>query len=567
MLGYPDNGKTTVDIPDWAYANLTAEDNFDLAAALKGAPRRWPTSQIVLVILVPVLLIIASASYLLYRRQRRKGHISWSCKRARRVRHARRAQGWDLNGDAETIGQMPDDTEASPMIPTHRVHRVVSKFSTTTMDSQDRPPTRNRGAIQSSAASMLQTFVRAVQTLFARRPVHVQSREPAADFDLDKSDKESVSAFDNIQSHRLRKAAEANVGPIPGGGHSQQSSLASSSGLTLDVSAIVAGRGVPRRHNHGSHGSHGHDNFGQTLDPFSESGSSERGFVEEEEEMEPGVATGDSVLVISRDMINAAPSPTTTTDRRSLEVVPPTPRETSSSGYHERSPHTPLPPIPRFNKSETSLYPDEKARYRTKRPSPLPEIPALEDTLPRPETSALPPPPSKEPPAPIIFPPPPPPLSHQNSRPREKQPLTTPSPPFEKPIPPNTAYTFAAPPPLSTRTKSSPATTPQHTPHHSPNNSGSRPRPAYSPGYNPNGVTSTNPYSPPAMTVATAATSPSHSPEFRGSYFPPPPISSPGIRASDPQNLIPAAVRRAGYNPYHARSMSDMSRHAQDDTE
>jgi hypothetical protein len=42
-------------------------------------------------------------------------------------------------------------------------------------------------------------------------------------------------------------------------------------------------------------------------------------------------------------------------------------------------------------------------------------------------------------------------------------------------------------------------------------------------------------------------------------YVPPGSVSSSPIHASDPQNLIPSAVRGAGYNPFqHARSVSDL---------
>jgi hypothetical protein len=67
-------------------------------------------------------------------------------------------------------------------------------------------------------------------------------------------------------------------------------------------------------------------------------------------------------------------------------------------------------------------------------------------------------------------------------------------------------------------------------------------------------------YSPPVSPILQ-----NYAPSFpgrahpRSRYVPPGEVPSSPIHAGDPQNLIPSAVRGAGYNPFqHARSTSDL---------
>ena len=74
-------------------------------------------------------------------------------------------------------------------------------------------------------------------------------------------------------------------------------------------------------------------------------------------------------------------------------------------------------------------------------------------------------------------------------------------------------------------------------------------------------MTMASDHSPPAVSPHLK----NYAPSFRGRsrpgspYVPPGSVPSSPIRASDPQNLIPSAVRGAGYNPFqHARSASSL---------
>ncbi|KAI0305477.1 hypothetical protein B0F90DRAFT_1666372 [Multifurca ochricompacta] len=238
-----------------------------------------------------------------------------------------------------------------------------------------------------------------------------------------------------------------------------------------------------------------------------------------------GIATGDSVMLISRTgqdfslrgsvismRVGAGRSPIEA-DRRSIEVVPPTPKFDKQpfrgGAYHTRSASTPhfhsTPDTPLLRSFSPSI-----ADLSTSNVQIPPRLPWLAPT----------------------------PLSTQRaasgSSPSSREEAlgihyyTSATPP---PDPAGPVAGTAAPLSLSSRTPSD-----------------QRARHAEA-GYSP-------PVAPFLQNYA-----PSFPGRFSPSspYVPPSSVPSSPIRASDPRNLIPSAVRGAGYNPFqHSRSASDL---------
>ncbi|KAI0066179.1 hypothetical protein BV25DRAFT_1912960 [Artomyces pyxidatus] len=451
-------------------------------------------------------------------------------------------------------------------------------FSTSSMTSEmlhsdHRPPSRSQprrsaNAVQDTAIHLLQSFARSAHALFAKRPVHVRTRRASLSFDLD-TEYQDTTFSPRRQPIALSGRLPTDVTEASAAGtHSHRTSLDdSSSGLTLNVSEVQArtiavAQGRPK--------SEDTDTLSGSASGRSESGEGEElqfGYsadVESSQEEEQGVATGDSVLLITRAraIMEAEESRRTAVDRRSLEVVPPTPRDGNDDSYHSRYSNPTMPPLPSLPQATFVPPPrrvseKEKApKYRTRPPPALPRLPPSDPNLPSHENT---PPSSKSSQEGT------PSSSNLSGQPKKREsprsPFTTARRLHLSPSVDSLSLYLPRPPKNSAATP-----VPQMYRSTPPPRSISTPRTAYTSGPPPNAFSAPfyNPHSPPTSFSApfhsphspTTPYTPSFSPEFRNPHSPP----NTSVDPSDPQLLFPASVRGAGYNPFqHSRSFSDGS--------
>ncbi|KZV72848.1 hypothetical protein PENSPDRAFT_335494 [Peniophora sp. CONT] len=139
------NGSSSLSgVPDWAFANITSEDRFDLSAVL-GGDDSWSAVQILVPVIVGLALLIAFAAFWLWRFRRRKRMREipvptgiapaswWCCARPRRVRHRRHVKGeWSVDADEEpaafALENAPPSRGSASPAPTDRSRRRVRRL-------------------------------------------------------------------------------------------------------------------------------------------------------------------------------------------------------------------------------------------------------------------------------------------------------------------------------------------------------------------------------------------------------------------------------------------------------
>ncbi|KAI9442473.1 hypothetical protein H4582DRAFT_1284822 [Lactarius indigo] len=413
----------------------------------------------------------------------------------RGVRRVRRHREWEVDGE----GSFPHapDAEATPMI--SQPHHWNSLFPRNATDRQHLSSRIKQGMVTPA----ITTAVRSIRRLFGRGPIPVSRVAVPETFDIESSDSET-DPFDTLRSN----ASKTKRNPFA----TLRQNVASGSDRGASSYTLT----------HPSDGTRD----SPTLDPELES---DRGL---DQSVASGVggggngaddhdSTGECVILIARNgqdyssggsliSLRGDRSPVEA-DQSSIEVVPPTPtldkRPFRAGAYHARSASTPHLPSPSSSTPISHSF-----------------SPSSDDL---PSRGAPPPPPT-----PFLLQS----ASGIRSRPSGKDALRT-------------YYTSAAPPtgPVEKQSQSPPDVAPAPTLslRMSPIQRTRRKRGAYSPPLSPqlrNYMPSFPGRSPPGSPYALPNSVP----------------SSP-ISASDPQNLIPSAVRGAGYNPFqHTRSASDL---------
>ncbi|KAH9058868.1 hypothetical protein EDB87DRAFT_1578036 [Lactarius vividus] len=351
---------------------------------------------------------------------------------------------------------------------------------------------------QGMAAPAITTAVRSIRRLFGRGPIPVSRVAVPETFDIESSDSET-DPFDTLRS-KTRRGPFTNLRQHLASGSDRGASsytLTQPSEGTRDSSTLDADLDSDRGLDQGVVNGAGGGNSADDHDS-----ASDRVMV-----IGQNFSSGGSLMSLRRGDRSPVEA-----DQSSIEVVPPTPtldkRPFRAGAYHARSASTPHLPSP--SSSDTPISPSFSPST---------------DHLP---SRGAPPPP----PTPFLLQS----ASGIRARPSGKDALRT-------------YYTSAAPPthPAEKQSHIPPEVTPIPTLslRISPVQRTRRKRGAYSPPVSPqlqNYMPSFPGRSPPGSPYALPYSVP----------------SSP-ISASDPQNLIPSAVRGAGYNPFqHARSASDL---------
>ncbi|KAH8993231.1 hypothetical protein EDB86DRAFT_1370678 [Lactarius hatsudake] len=426
----------------------------------------------------------------------------------RGVRRVRRHREWEVDGD----GSFPHtpDAEATPMI--SQPHHWNSFFPRNATDRQHLSSRIKQGMVSPA----ITTAVRSIRRLFGRGPIPVSRVAVPEAFDIESSDSET-DPFDTLRS-KTRRGPFTNLRQIVASGSDRGASsytLTHPSEGTRDSSTLDADLESDRGLDHGvangaggGNGADDHDNAGDHVmvigQNFSSGGSLRRG-------------DGSPVEA----------------DQSSIEVVPPTP----TLGTR----------VSTFNSAMTcARLLTHYAVSHSGRALTTPEVPPH-----------------------LIFPPPPPPPLRY--RPRSPlRPTTCQAVALHRHHPLLSYYS-----PLPGSVHAPPARTPfvrttrrRHRPH-APQKSNLIPHPKWHPPprypfalHHPSSARAANagahspPLSPQLQNYMTSfpGRSPPGSP-----YALPNSVPSSPISASDPQNLIPSAVRGAGYNPFqHGRSTSDL---------
>lgn len=459
----------------------------------------WTAAQILTPILVAFLLCLAFVLYLLHKR----GSLSRLASThpfMRGVRRARRHREWEVDGEGSVFPHAPD-AEATPMI--SQPHHWSSFFPRHATNRQHLSSRIREGMVTPA----ITTVIRSIRRLLGRGPIPV-SRVPVPEaFDIESSDSET-DPFDTIRSN----ASKARRGPFT----NPRQNAASGSDRTASSFTLT----------HPSDGMRDSPTLDVELD--SDRGLYQSVAVGGGNGADDHDSAGDSVMLISRNGQDFSSGGTLISlrgdrntveiDRRSTEVVPPTPtldrRPFRARAYHARSASTPHLHTPSSDAALAHSFSPSTGDLSSRGAQHLPRLA------------------------------PPPPLSVQSasgnrSRPSGKDALRSHH---------YTSATAPTVPAVEKQSYRSPGTAPTLTLslHTSSDQRAHHTRGAYSPP----------PLSPRLQ---------HYMPSFPGRSPPGSPYALPNsvpsspMSASDPQNLIPSAVRSAGYNPFqHARSASDL---------
>ncbi|KAI0256240.1 hypothetical protein BJV78DRAFT_448494 [Lactifluus subvellereus] len=456
-------------------------DGLDPASSQQ-SPHSWTAVQILTPILVTIFL---SLSFILYL-QHKKGRLSrlTSILFMRGRRQARRARAWTTDSRlADREFDQAPDAEATPMI--NSPHHWTSPRDAT---DHHRLSPRIRERMMT-----ISTAIRSVTRLFGGGPIRVSRAPISDDFDIEDSDPE-MDPFVTLRSNASSRARRNRPPTVRRStsdtdGEAPIQVQASETRLDLDLDDV----GV-------------YD--GDETNVVRDSGVDDH---------DSKMVTGNGVMLISRNgqnfsltsnVISMRRSPMEV-DRRSIEVVPPTPTLNNQpfriGAYHARSASTPHLHCPTPHaiplRSLSPCMNDLSGSHSHRSPE-------LSVLSPLPISAA--------------------PSSWRPSR-AEAHYYTAATPPIDSAAG-STAYRS---PRMVGALSISPGASPEQ-------RSRRRPTDASSP-----------PVSPHLQNYA---------PSFPDSpRVPPSSVPSSLIPATDPQNLIPSAVRGAGYNPFqHSRSTSDL---------
>lgn len=459
-------------------------------------PSGWSATQILTPIIVAIVLCLAVIVWVLYQTGR-LSRLTSSLSVMRRSRHARHR--WTIDND-EPSGALhhAPDAEATPMI------GPVLRWRSLSLKNDARKRFSTRMGVLTPAFSK---GIRSVQRLFGWGPVKV-SRVPVPDtFDLEDPVTEA-DPFDTPRSTLTRSWGNGT------------STVGRNSDSTFDR--------IPSPHNLINKPSWSSAALELVLDNGQENYEDTGNVLEDDraDDHDHGMDAGNRVMLISRDgedfslsgsMISVPIGRRSIEDQRSIEVVPPSPITINEQSFRQspsiaRCASTPLlcPPSP------------EKSHIR-------PFFPSTDDLSnlrfhPTPKPSFISP-------------------THFSMQPAASSGVQ----PSREDAPGIHLFTTATPPtdhgsvesgPYGSLDMASTRTLPPTTSSH-----------LSATGYSPSASPDLQNYTP---------SSPGRSPRGSAYYLPPSPVPVPRpINASDPQNLIPHAVRAAGYNPYqHARSVS-----------
>ncbi|KAI0001350.1 hypothetical protein BJV74DRAFT_94302 [Russula compacta] len=467
----------------------------DLASVSKPS-RGWTAAQILTPILVAFVLCLVFVLYILYQRGRLSRLTFIFC--SMRRRRQARSRGWTLHDDASGNGgsHHATDAEATPILNPPLHWPSLSPHDTT--DDQHLSP-RTRLDILMPAFS---NAIRSMKRLFGGGPIPV-SRAPASEaFDLEDSDTET-DPMDTLRTSSSRSWRNGRTTP---GRNSAPLTDRTTSTHNLASEASRSSAALDST----LHNGRGRDDDAANSDRDGGVDDNDRMDIENEVMLisrngrDFSLRESASSVLDGRGPVEA--------DRESVDVVPPTPQLNQpfrQSLYHVRSASTPhLHSLSSDASLIRSFSPstDDLPNFRFRRPDlplaspkPIPARPSASSNLPLlREGGAL--------------------GAHY--------------------------YTAATPPegsvgPGSYRSKMAAtlSLSPDARSHCVPADSS----PPVSPqlqNYTPSFLGRPRPDSP---------------------YVPPSSFPSTPLQASDPQNLIPSAVRGAGYNPFHhARSASDI---------
>jgi hypothetical protein len=270
------------------------------------ASGRWTVAQILTPILVAFSLGLAFILYILYKR----GSLSRLFMRG--VRRVRRQRDWEVDGGGSEFPHAPN-AEATPMI--SQPHHWNSFFPRNTTDR--RLSSRIR---EGMATPSITTAFRSIRRLFGRGPIRV-SRVPMPEaFDIESSDSET-DPFDTLRSNAskaklLRPHANPKQTGTSGSDRAGSSyTLTNNSDGTRDSPLLDVDLDSDRVHDQGiANGVGG----GSGTDDHD--------------------GSGDCVMLITRNGRDFSSGSTprslrslTEVDQNSLEVVPPTPTQVSTS--------------------------------------------------------------------------------------------------------------------------------------------------------------------------------------------------------------------------------------------
>ncbi|THH18642.1 hypothetical protein EW146_g2368 [Bondarzewia mesenterica] len=602
-------------VPKWAFNPLTSDKMFNLSRALQMS-ESWTTIQILAPIIVGIVLLFACTISICYGCKRRRGYTPFcSSICARRVRHVRRAQGWDIDGGHPRRSKDGrEDEEEVEAVPMMTRARGVSRSS---------EPSRSGGAARSESnrgegtRTQFERLVWSMRRLFDRRMV-VQRRQASRAFRIDSDDS------DNEEDKLVSKKRD-QVDRLHGKETSAESGLSAAAGAGAMVSGSprwigTLGRTMSDDSDGDPEAGQGHryggaeDQVGGyalvvTNEYANAMGDGQLpGRAGEEGDLNADDPNPNQVIIISKDgedfsihtsslLSGASSTPRSTRvagsmDRRSVEVVPPTPvgqRENPSTDSSIlpretiRTPPIPLlshPPLSAVTSSSALAGVSMKGPTQKLMPQP-PAFPILSVSAPNlRETQSL----FRSPDvlnngtATAV--------AHANEYPSARH---SPRASFES-TSASRRYAPASPPEFP---NNAPALHPRTSPQHSPSNlmsylpdlresDGSSPSPNLTANLasssilisssSPNLVSnmtisplqmfnnslsspslpltylSPSPTSLPLPTSANTQASPQLPPPAATLSSPLPPL--PHLRTSDPQNLIPAVVRGAGYNPF-----------------
>jgi len=322
------------------------------------ASHSWTAAQILTPILVGLILCLSFALYLLYKR----GRLSRLISNFPFMRRSRRPplRRWTINDDAPSRGvpHLDLDAEATPILNARMHWPSLSPHDT--IDSQRLNPRTRVGVLTPAFSSAL----RSMQRLFGLGPIPV-SRVPVPDaFDLGDPDTETLSDTLRSNSSRSWRNGLSSLGRNPA---SSMDRALSTQHLPIEVSGSSAALDTMPDY------SRGYDE--DAADVTRDGGANGH-------DVAAGV-DGNEVMLISRDgedfnldgsMISVplGNGPVKVDgDRRSIEVVPPTP----ILGKQVCKSQLPCPPILNIRSPSARAFIMREARPRPISPTYYPIVP------------------------------------------------------------------------------------------------------------------------------------------------------------------------------------------------
>ena len=324
------------------------------AVCINTAPRGWTATQILTPVAVGLSLCLAFAFWLLYQRGR-LSRLTSIFPSMRRARQGLTPRGWSYGNDTPGSGALPQipDAEATPMIDRH--HHWLS------LSPHDDAAARQRLSVRMRMTPAFSKAIRSIGRLFGWGPIPVSHIPVPKTFDIEDPVTET-DAFDSLRSDASRSWRNGLpiVGQNSGSMVDRITSETSLSSVALD-SVLDNGPG----------------NYEDTGNVFEDRGAND---------YDDGTNAQGGVMLISRNGEDFSLLTRSTTslpignnsvevDRRSIEVVPPTPTTSRRGNKSRHDPRgtrdhltsQPLHKHPSFARSASTppLYPSSPKRSQT----------------------------------------------------------------------------------------------------------------------------------------------------------------------------------------------------------